>query len=48
MSTNIEGEDFILPLKFKELLGLLCILYASGVLFGSIITAWFFIHYCRL
>lgn len=42
---KVEGEDFILPLRFKELIGLLCILYISGVMLGCIVTVWFFIHY---
>lgn len=39
----IEGEDFILRVKFKELIGLLCILYVSGVMLGIIVTIWLFI-----
>lgn len=41
----LAGEDFILPMTFKELLGFLFILFASGLLLGHLVTAWFFIFH---
>ena len=35
------GDVFILPMKFKELLGFLSVFLVTGILLGAIVTAWF-------